>query len=184
MPTAAVRFLRTLCEEGRKLADNRALLSEKINFASDLPIAQLSECLATLRAAGPLRGLSSRYRSAKRLFLSISKSPKYARHSAVTDLESFVSFRLRESDFGLRATSSSLFGPYYRGLDTEFAFFQKLAAFYGGIESTFKAVEHRTLRSFLREAELSELDLVPALRVTAIKLDYEGLHQRISEIEA
>jgi very-short-patch-repair endonuclease len=36
----------------------------------------------------------------------------------------------------------------------------------------------------LREAELSELDLVPALRVTAIKLDYEGLRDRISEIEA
>jgi hypothetical protein len=184
MPAAAVHLLRKLCEEGRKLASERTALSEKISFASDVPVVQLSDCLATLRAAGPLRGLSPRYRSAKRIFLSISKSPKYLRQSAVANLETFISFRQRENDFEVRATSSSLFGPFYRGLDTEFEFFLKLAEFYDGIDSTFTAVEHRTLRSFLREADANELDLVPALPITGLRLHYEDLGDRISEIEA
>ncbi len=184
MPTGAAHLLRKLCEEGRKLSGERAAISDKISLAYDLPLSQILECLATLRAAGPLRGLSSRYRSAKRLFLSISKSPKYLRQNAIADLNSFISFRQRENDFGVRATSSSLFGLFYRGLDTDFDAFGKLADFYDGIESTFAAVEHRTLRSFLREAEPNELDLIPALPVTELSLDYDGLGAKISEIEA
>ncbi|MGE5536129.1 MAG: DUF4011 domain-containing protein, partial [Acidobacteriota bacterium] len=184
MPAGKAHLLRKLCKEGRKLSDERKSISEKISFASELPMSQLSECLATLRAAGFLRGLSSRYRKSKRLFLSISKSARYVRQSAVADLESYISFRQRENEFATRATSSSLFGPFYSGLQTDFEAFGRLADFYDGIDSTFAAVEHRTLRHFLRVAEVNELDLVPALPITDLSLDYDGLGARISEIEA
>jgi transcription elongation GreA/GreB family factor len=177
----AALHLSNLCEEGVRLQRVRASLAERVNLSVDVPLDALVASAAPLRTAGKFAFFSSRYRAAKRLFKSISRSAKFSKEDALKCLDDLTSF-LRKSDVFLRsAEASGLFGLYYRGVDTDYEPYQRIARYFQEIAECFGGSEHATLRAFLREAPVSQLNLLPAaVPSTGVPIDYTFLRDRLT----
>ena len=118
----SVYHLRELCEEGTRLQAERDALSSRVLLSVEISSDSLVQCVSTLRAAGAFSFLSSSYRSAKRVFKSISRSGKFSKTDAVRCLDDFIAFRRKSQEFGSQAQASGVFGLHGRGLDTNFEF--------------------------------------------------------------
>jgi very-short-patch-repair endonuclease len=181
---AALHVLRALCREGKQLQAQKTDLDSQVSFAVPISIEALSESLSTIRAAGALRFLSRRYYKAKRMFLSIARSSKFDKQKAVNTLEALIAFRRREADFSRHRHVASTFGARFRGIETEFEIFERLARFYTKVESHFSSPDRKSLGAFLREAHVTELDLLPAIPPINVTITYDSLQDRIEIGEA
>jgi very-short-patch-repair endonuclease len=132
-----------------------------------------------LRTTGAFGFLSPSYRSAKRVFKSISRTGKFSKSEAVRCLDDFLSFRRKSNDFATQAQVSGLFGLHGRGLDTNFEAFSRLATFFNRLDQHFGAPQHDDLHTFLRAGPTKHLDLLPPLPSTGITITYELLQDRI-----
>ena len=80
--------------------------------------------------------------------------------------------------------TTGLFGPEFRGLATRFDLFKELARYYEEIESKLGGPTNAAIRAFLREQELSVLNLLPSFGATTLAMSYEALRRRVVEVEA
>jgi hypothetical protein len=76
-----------------------------------------------------------------------------------------------------------LFGFSFRGVDTDFAPFERLATYYQAVDSQFSQPNKKALRSFLRNAQINELESIPALPPTDLAMTYDMLQSRITAAE-
>jgi hypothetical protein len=76
------------------------------------------ECLGCCRLA---------FHKAKKLYLSLSRSGKYQKTEAVSAIDALIEFRKREAEFRTHPHASVLFGFHFRGIETEFGPFERLA---------------------------------------------------------
>ncbi len=180
----APHVLQRLCAEGRRLQDAKSELGRTVSFAVDAPIEALVDCVSTLRTAGIFRVLSPRYYKAKKLYRSIALSRKYKKQQAVSAIDALIAFRKRAVEFENHPHASLLFGFHFRGVETEFGPFERLAAYYQAVDSQFGQPDRKSLRSFLRGAELRELELLPALPPTEVVITYDTVQSRIDAAEA
>lgn len=178
-------LLRKLCEEGSKLNLQRTSLEERLSLSIEVSIGTLVDCAAALRTAGPLSFLSGPCRNAKRIAKSLSRGSGYSKVEAVRSLDELISFRRKTDEFEKQSEASGAFGAHYRGLDTEFEKFKRLAEFQEGIEAKFGSARHASLRKFLLEAAIGELDLLPALPTNALAMTFTTLQERMidSDVE-
>lgn len=181
---AAASQLRRLCEEGRQLRQERAALSEKIDMSSEVSLDVLVTCASTLRMAGSLSFLSPSYRKARRLFKSISRSGAYSNSTAIQCLDDLISFRRRSEEFIREARASGLFGAHFRGLDTRYDLFERVARYYEGLTEHFGGPQHVSLRGFLWDSPVGLLDLLPALRATGVHITFASLRSRLATAES
>ncbi|WP_080654903.1 DUF4011 domain-containing protein [Bradyrhizobium japonicum] len=175
--------LRRLCEEGQQVQAQRTRLSERVSLSVDLPTDRLVACATILRTAGPFGFLSSKYREAKRIFMAISRSPKYSRADAVQRLDELITFRLKSGEFVRQSEAAGLFGLYYRGLDTDFEPFTRAARFFEALSVEFGGHEHTSLRDFLHGGALNQLELLPPIPKTGIPITFASLDDRIAAAE-
>jgi transcription elongation GreA/GreB family factor/very-short-patch-repair endonuclease len=171
--------LRSLCEEGRDLQRSRQVLSERLVLASELPMNALTDAASVLRGAGWFSFLSRQYRTAKRTAQSVSRGKPRAVDEALKNLDDLVTFRKNCESYFERAKGSGLFGSFYRGLDTKFEQFERLADYYNAISKTFRDPSHATLRDFLRNAPLAQLELLPAIPQINAQISYSTLTERV-----
>jgi very-short-patch-repair endonuclease len=180
----AVIVLQRLCTEGRQLLDKRTELADKVSFAVEFSIDGLVDCVSVLRVGGIFRFCSPRYHRAKRTFLSLARAEKYDRRGAVDTLEALIAFRRRETEFSRHHHVVAAFGVQFRGVDTDFAHFERLASYYRSIDESFGQPDKRSLRTFLRDADPVDLDLIPALPPIQIPLTYDLVQERIEKARA
>jgi hypothetical protein len=133
----AAHLLQKLCSEGKQLQAQKAELAGKLSFAEEFSVEALSDAVSTIRVAGLFRMFSRRYHRAKRLFRSISRTPKYDKREAVNTLEALIGFRRSESQFNRDSHVTAAFGSHFRGIETEFERFERLARYYTGVETHF-----------------------------------------------
>jgi hypothetical protein len=180
----AAHLLHRLSTEGKHLQAQKAQLADKVSFAVEASVEALSECVSNLRVAGAFRIFSPRYRKAKRQFLSVARTDKYNKEHAVSTLEALIDYRRKEGEFTNHSHASALFGFQFRGMETQFGLFERLAKFYQGIDSHFGHPQKRTLRAFLREADVTELELLPAIPAIEVIITYDSMQERIQAAEA
>ena len=178
-----VYLLQRLCQEGKALQAQREKLAESVSIATDTPVEALADCVSVLRGAGFFRFFSARHREAKRLFRSMSRIRKYRRRNAIQTLEALVVFRRGRSEFELRFQPLTALDPYFNGLETDFEPYEQLAHFYRNVDSQINAPDGRAIRTFLREAPLKELELIPPIPPTATQITYESLEQGVAAAE-
>ncbi len=178
----APHILLQLCREGKQLQAQKADLAGSVSFAMEVSMEALSESFSTIRAAGMFGIFSRRYRNAKRLFLSVARARKYDKEQAVNTLEALIAFRRREIEFN-RHPHVAAFGFHFRGIDTEFERFERLARFYTRVDSHFGAPDKKSLRGFLREPDVRELELLPAIPPIEVVITYDSLQGRIKAEE-
>ncbi|MGD0421085.1 MAG: DUF4011 domain-containing protein [Xanthobacteraceae bacterium] len=179
----AAYILWRLCQEGLQLRKTREALSLRLFLSVEISQDALVECASTLRTAGSLGFLSPSYRKAKRLFKSICRSKQYSASEAVQSLDALVAFRRQLDNFEKQVGGSGYFGIHFRGLDTDFEQFERLAKYLESIRKCFGGPGHTSLRTFLREATPSQLDLLPRLRQTGVSLTFASLQERIANLE-
>lgn len=177
----AAYHLLKLCQEGQHLVRDRGTLSARLTISTDIPIDTLVQCCTTLRSAGALSFLSSSYRSAKRLYRSISPFSTYSKFDAVKNLDDLIAFRRKVEEYLKRAENGGLFGIYYRGLDTKFEPFEALAKYYQSVSEEFGGPERLSLRSFLRDSPISDLDLIPKIPSIRVEITFDSLGNYTTE---
>jgi hypothetical protein len=176
--------LRSLCEEGLALEAQLHRLSDRISVSVEVSTETLAECVSVLRSSGPLSFLSGSYRKAKRVFKSISLASKYSKVGAVKDLDDLIAFRRKRSEHLVRAETSGLFGIHWRGLETKYEVFGRLVRYYEDIDAHFSVPERTHLREFLRNAPVSQLDVLPPFSSTSVPSTFGWLKDRIGNIES
>ena len=180
----AAYHLQKLCEEGLQLQRERDALLDRVSLSVEVSHDALVQCVSVLRTAGPLAFLSSSYRNARRLFNSISRLGSYSKDQAIRCLDDLIAFRRKSVEFLKQAEASDLFGMYYRGLDTKYEPFERVAKYFEGLFEHFDKPEHAKFRAFLREATVSQLDLLPALPRIGVPITFVSLRDRIASAES
>lgn len=180
----AAYHLRKLCEEGLALQNARAAQEQHFSLSVDVSVEALEGCVSTLRSAGSFSFLSGAFRNAKRLFRSISRAAQFTKENAIKSLDELIAFRKRAADYLRQAEASSLFGLHYRGLETNFEPFVGLAKYYEAVFQEFGGPERQTLRSFMLDAAVKELELLPAIPATGAALTYELMGERIATADS
>lgn len=167
---SALPLLQKLIAEGRGLQAERSELSKQVSLRIDASAEALTAAIAALRSGGLFAVFSSNYRNAKRLARSLLLAERIDKQDALDCLEKLADYRIRERAFQQNPQATTLFGPYFRGVDTEFSPFEKLTQYYDFIQTAFSGPELRPLRDFLRTADLDDLEAVPFF-LTNIPLD-------------
>jgi RecA/RadA recombinase len=160
---SALPLLQKLIVEGKSLQEERAELAKHVSFSIEAPVEALTGAIATLRGAGYFSLFSASFRSAKRLTQSLSLAERFDKRDALNQLEKLAGYRSRERSFLHNPQAVALFGLHFRGVDTDFGPFERLSEYYASIQAAFARPELRALRNFLRDADLDDLETIPAL---------------------
>ncbi|MFG1384518.1 DUF4011 domain-containing protein [Xanthobacter versatilis] len=180
---SALPLLQKLIEEGKALQAKRAELAKHVSLSVEAPVETLTDAIASLRASGPFAVLSGRFRDAKRLARSVSLAERFDKKEAIDRLEDLVGYRSRERSFRHDPQAAALFGLHFRGVDTDFTPFERLAHYYAATQSVLAGPEQRGLRHFLRDADLDELEMVPAFSLYASADTFATLKNDIADAE-
>ncbi|TWH28804.1 MULTISPECIES: DUF4011 domain-containing protein [unclassified Aminobacter] len=159
---AATTILRKLCAEGRTLQATRSDLESRVSLSVEVPLQTLVQTIAALRAGGIFAFLSGEFRQAKKLAKSLTLSNRFDKRDALERMEALASYRRAEREFAENPQAMALFGLHFRGAGTDFSPFEQLAQFYE-VAQSLTGPEHRSLRTFLRDADFDDLELVPPI---------------------
>ncbi|MCT8992209.1 DUF4011 domain-containing protein [Chelativorans sp. SCAU2101] len=159
---AATMILRKLCSEGRALQAMRRELETCVSLSVEVSHQDLAQAISSLRSSGIFGFLSKEFRQAKKLARSLSRSSRFNKHEALEQLEALASYRLAEREFVENPQAIALFGLHFRGSGTDFSLFERLVQFYE-VAQSFSTPELRSLRTFLRDSDIDDLELVPAI---------------------
>ncbi len=160
---SSLAILTELCATGRALQSRKKELGKRATIPSDISADVLAGDAAVIRSAGVFSFLSSNYRSAigRARTLSLAENPTKA--TTVALLDAVASFRRDEQTFSMSPQTTAVFGLHFRGIDTDFGPFEAVAAYFTSVNSTLGTPDCRSLRNFLRSADLDELELLPAI---------------------
>jgi very-short-patch-repair endonuclease len=170
-----------VCEEMRRLREEKRELADTFNTLVALPPDVVAEYGAVLRTAGPFGFLLPSYRRARRLYRSISRVRKFEKNEAARNFEKLAGFLRQLAELEANPSVKMIFGGRYRGLDTEFEPFEALGKFYISLEE----IETASVRQFLREGSLADLERLPEIPPAAAgELTFELLATNIAPMEA
>lgn len=163
-----------------------ALQQRKSHLTNDMRLGQISasevaSIHSRLNNAGMLSFLSSSYRDAKQRYRDISRRSQFDKNLAIADLDSARSFLEEATAFIERARNSGVFGVGFNGLETDFAEFECVAAYYNSVDEQFQRLDQRDIRQFLKSADvdvLLETPVLPDLDGGWTAEDVTKLHQR------
>jgi very-short-patch-repair endonuclease len=180
---AALSLLQKLISEGRNLQAEKAELSSLVSLNVRVSHDALMEAIVVLRGGGLFSFLSTNYRNAKRLARSLLSADRFDEQEALYHLKRLAEYRRREQFFQQDPQAATLFGIHFRGVETDFAPFERLVDFYEATQATTGGPELRGLRNFLRDAEIDELEAVPTLTEDAPTETLATLAKKIKLIE-
>lgn len=180
---AALSVLNKLIAEGRTLQEARGQLEKRVSMSVDASAESLAQAIGALRSGGLFAIFSSGFRAAKRLARSLSLADRFEKRDALERLESLAAYLARERAFMQNPQAAALFGLHFRGVDTDFAPFANLAQYYEFAQTALTGPETRGLRNFLRDAELDDLEAVPAIPVDTPVDSLATLQKDVAEAE-
>ncbi|MDX2103413.1 MAG: DUF4011 domain-containing protein [Alphaproteobacteria bacterium] len=180
---SALQPLRTLIAEGRRLQAERAELGKQMSIGINAPVEALTSAIAALRSAGLFSVFSARFRDAKRLARSLLLFERFDKQHVLQCLEKLADYRKRERTFQLNPKAAELFGFHFRGVDTEFEPFEKLVTFYTKTERILAGSSLRAFRTFLRDADMDELEAIPSIPVNTAGDTLVGVQNIVAETQ-
>ena len=155
--------LSRLVRQGTELRRQRDETHNAIFSTTTLPSADLAVHGETLRSAGRLRLLSSKYRLAKQFYRSVARRASFKRYQAAEDIAALVEWQEAERKFCTDPQTSTVFGVHFQGIDTDFDTFDGLCGFYDVVDQQFSGIEGREIKKFLKTAHVDVLTSIPEL---------------------
>ena len=175
----ALPRLQAILQKGRALDVRRQELAQRFRLDRLPEPTQLRDAATTLRNAGAMSVLSSRYRAARRLYRSFANNHRVEAAQAAQDIDELAQWSREAADFRTNATAKQLFGEHFQALDTDFDAFAALSRYLDNIEIRCSGVALRPVREFLRKASVSELTDVPQVSVSQPELAIGALKDNL-----
>lgn len=187
---AAVAVIRRLVAQGRELRKRQDDLDEVIYRADEIDVSTLRGHLGSVRDAGFFCFFSSKFRSAKQLYLSITRRNSFDKRLAVDDFAKLLDFKDAEVQFLRDPQITHIFGFDFAGTATNFDLFDDLADFYSAVDTDFAGAGCRDLRHQLKTADADILnaffpvsDAMSDLPLTALREKEKAYAQNVENLE-
>ena len=179
-PAASIQ-LKRFNKIGLELAVTGKALAENISPTADISLDQLQQCLSDIKEGGFFRFISSKYRRAKAVYARISKH-KFQRDRAVAILDQYINWKRRELAYMEDANIASLYGSYFRGIETDFKFFDRLADYYDNVRKAFSSFEQQDIRDFLISGTADHVLQSPALEIYPNLFSLKTMQEKLDEM--
>ncbi len=180
-PTASI-LLKKVNKQGMELAETWEALAAEISPAEDVTLEQLQQCSSALRAGGIFRIFSSDYRRAKATYSRISRV-KFKRDAAARLLDKYILWKRRENEFINDTNIVSLYGAYFRGLETDFDLFSRLTDYYDQVREAFPSMDQQAIRDFLLSGSADHILQSPVLDAYPDILSAKIIEEKLVEVE-
>jgi hypothetical protein len=158
---AKIFTLKTICRDGKALKIQSQELASILSSTTNIDESVVASHISILETSGFFAFLSSRYRIAKRFYLARSKTQSFDKKQAIADLHILADFLHKENQLKSNPHVQELFGAYFKGIDTDFDLFAKLAEYYEGTESLLSGAQNSDLRNLLKYGDASILRSLP-----------------------
>lgn len=172
---ASLSILPQICAEISSLKQVKAQLEEIVSLTIDVDINDLTRTIATLRSGGVFSILFSDYRKAKRLASSLVLIDRFDKAVVLQRLELLTSYRRREKELLQNPQAAALLGLRFRGVETDEKPFVALVGFHESIRNELSGPDNKSLREFLRDADIEDLDTIPILTTSVPDATLESL---------
>lgn len=180
----AASVIEYAIKQGEEFLEKRRQLENVMSVTHDVSASELLALAVTISGAGPLSGLSSSFRSAKRTYLSLSRRGTFNKETAVTDIRSLIDWKEAEMKYCFDQQIARVFGLHFRGLDTDFEIFGHLNNYYEAVERDFSGPINRDIRRFLKTGDLDLLQSIPEVGEDVDPISFTELAENIQRIEA
>lgn len=180
---AALILLKKYNKIGSELALASKALSEHISPTFDISLDQLQECLSAIKESGIFRIISSRYRRAKSVYAKISKH-KFQKDHAVSLLEQYITWKRRKKEYLENTDVKSIYGSYFRGIDTDFNLFDRIVDYYDNAREAFSSFDQQDIREFLFSGETDHILQSPTLEIYPNLLSLKTMEEKLEQMEA
>ena len=146
---------------GRSLAGSWRAMAQDVTIDPIMDPARLREAATAIRTTGLFGRLGARYRDAKRLYRSLNTTGAWRRRHAPRHLDDMAALLAARRAFEADPSRRSVFGSHFRGMETAWAPFERLAAFCEAVEARFGRLDQAPLRDFLLAGDLFEVTAIP-----------------------
>jgi hypothetical protein len=180
---ATSTLLQGVCQAGAALSARREGIRTSFAIMPDAAPAAVLECARVIRGAGFFGRFGKKFQKAKKLYVAHAKSP-FEKTKAAKELQEFSEWMQATSDYLNDPQTRALFGVHFKGLDTDFEAFKKLAQFYQAVDEAFPGQNNRDLRSFLKSGDLDSILLLPEAVENNFAGTFAGLSDAIVQLEA
>lgn len=177
---AALSILPQVCAEISSLKNVKTQLESSVSLSVKVELDELTRAIATLRSGNLFSNLFSDYRQAKRLAMGLVLMDRFEKVEALQRLELLASYRRREQELLQNPQAISLFGLRFRGVETDQKPFEALTAFYESVRRDLAGPDAKSMREFLRDADVDDLELVPAIPPSVPDATLETLQADLS----
>lgn len=181
---AAQLLIQQAARTGERLREEKETLEQSLTIPADLNSLELAAHAAALKEGGFFSIFSPSYRAAKRTARLLSKSGKPKRDEAARQLQSLSDWKAAETKFLADEQSKACFGLHFRGIDTDFASFERLGRFYEEIDRRLAGTASRNMRRFLKEGDLDALLSLPDLPSARWNGNISALDTQIAALKA
>ena len=156
-------LLKSAIDEIEHLHADRTRLNSDFVLHGLPPAATIFEHLTHLKTANHFSFVfSSKYRAARRFFISISKGQKYGRDVAVAGLTTLGEWTARKDKFASNEPLINLLGKHFDGLDSDLACLRAIYNFYRDLSQCLSPTSHSDQIDLIHSADHHELRLLPA----------------------
>lgn len=179
-PSSASVILQ-ICSEIASLKKIKDQLDGEVSLAVDVDISALSHAISVLRSGQFFSVLFSEYRKAKRLASDLVVVDRFDNAVVLPKLELLLSYRRAEKELLKNTQAAALFGFRFRGVETDEKPFVELVAFYEAIRRDLSGPDGKSMREFLRTADIEDIDTIPALPSSTPDATLETLQADLSK---
>ncbi|MEZ5896740.1 MAG: DUF4011 domain-containing protein [Parvularculaceae bacterium] len=179
---AAQLLIQQTARAGEQLRSEKETIEQSFTIPADLKSLELAAHATALKDGGFFSIFSPSYRAAKRTARLLSKSGKLKRDEAARQLQALSDWKASETKFLADEQSKACFGLHFRGIDTDFASFERLSRFYEEIDRRLSGNTNRSLRRFLKEGDLDALLSIPDLPPASWNGNISDLEAQISPL--
>ena len=180
----AVILLSRLCQKGRKLCNDRASLADVISTTIEISTSDLLAYAKCIKNSGIFSWLSTRFRTAKRAYITHSKRHKFTKNEAVNDFLKLAKWKEAEQNFVNDKQAHIFFGVHFNGIDTDFSLFIQLTNYYQRVEANFSGMENRELRTILKMGDPDFLFSIPSIPDAESSKTINDLETEINKLES
>ena len=178
-------ILRRLCQEGLQLQSERETLSAHLSLSVEVSVGALSGLCCGHPDGGGVQLSSHRHTGTPSGSISrFSRSSSYSKADGVRTrrLDHLIAFRRKSEESSKQAEGSGFVRPVIIAPSTPNSNRSgRLAKYFEGISENFGKPEHAGIRSFLKEATASQLDLLPSVPQTGVPITFASLCDRIAD---
>ncbi|MDR0548981.1 MAG: DUF4011 domain-containing protein, partial [Deltaproteobacteria bacterium] len=176
--------LKAYNDLGEALVAQRQALNKKLALYCPLTPKELRSLAKVFLSTQMVKFVSLTYFRAKRIYLTITKRPYRPLIDAARDLNELADWKEKALAFTTDPKVKAVYGQSFKGLKTDFAFFAKIASFWGELEFYCPATKYPLTLSYLKKGRSRLWSTIERTDFPRSKLDFDRQRERLPKLIA